>query len=169
MKTITETTEIKASADVVFAYVDDIHNTGWHMMKSSMPLMGSKLNLEILSQNPTGAGATYRCYGKVLGLTIDFTETVIKWIPGKERVWRTIGKPKIIIMKNYEMWFTIEPIGSETRLTFGITYDLPRSLFWKMIGLLLAGWYSRWCLENMCSDAKKALESNNRIDDLARE
>jgi len=51
MITITETVEIKAPAESVFAYVDDIRNVGWHMTeRSSMAMMGSRLKLEILSK-----------------------------------------------------------------------------------------------------------------------
>jgi hypothetical protein len=159
MKTITETVEIAARPEAVFSYADDIRNIGWHMTESSMPLMGSKLNVQIVSKNPTGLGASYRWYGKVMGLTIDFTETVTKWVRNKERVWSTIGEPQIIIIGNYEMWFNLEPAGAKTRLTFGIRYDLPRPLFWRLVGFLLGGPYSRWCLKNMCGDAKKALEA----------
>jgi len=28
-----------------------------------------------------------------MGVTIDFSETVTKHVPGREKVWRTIGKP----------------------------------------------------------------------------
>lgn len=158
MKTIIEKVDIHAPVSAVFSHVDDIRNTGWHMTESSMPLMGSKLNLEIISKKPTGLGATYRWYGKVMGLTMDFTETVTQWERNRARVWKTIGKPRIIIMGNYEMWFNLKPVGDKTRLTFGIAYDLPRSFFWKIVGLLLAAPYSRWCLRNMCRDAKEALE-----------
>ena len=61
MITVTETAEILATAESVFAYVDDIRNVGLHMTgRSSMAMMGSRLKLEILSNQPTGLGATYR-------------------------------------------------------------------------------------------------------------
>ncbi len=158
MKTVRESIEINASAKVVFEHVDDIANTGWHMTKSSMPLMGSSLTLEILSKNPTGVGATYRWHGKIMGFTMDFSEIISRWVPNKERVWHTIGNPKILIMRAYEMRFMIKSLHERSRLTFEITYDLPKPIFWKCVGFLLSGPYSRWCLRNMCKDAKKALE-----------
>ena len=93
-----------------------------------------------------------------MGFTLDFTEVVTKWIADKEKVWGTVGDPRLIIMSNYEMRLLLEPVGGQTKLTFGITYDLPKSAFWKVIGWLLAGWYSRWCLKNMSKDTKNALE-----------
>jgi uncharacterized membrane protein len=155
--------EINAPTEAVFSYVDDIRNTGWHMTKSSMPLMGSKLQLEILLNKPSGVGATYRWFGKVMGFKIDFSETVTKWVPNQERVWKTIGNPKILIIEDYEMRFLTEPLNQHTRLTFEIQYNLPKAFFWRAIALLLADWYSKWCLKNMCEDAKRALEKSPKI------
>jgi hypothetical protein len=155
---LSQSVQIAASPAAVFDHVDDIHNTGWHMEKSSMPLMGSKMTVEVLSKNHSGLGATYRWTGKVLGMTLDFTETIVKWVKNKERVWRTIGEPKIIIMGNYEMAFFIEPVEGGSELTFEIRYELPKPFFGKLLGVLLANWYSKWCLNNMCRDAKAALE-----------
>ena len=155
---LSQQTLIRANPDLVFAYLDDIHNAGWHMEKSSMPLMGSKMTVEILSKQKSGLGATYHWTGRVLGMPLDFSETVVKYVPNKERIWKTIGEPKIIIMSAYQMRFFIRPSAEGTVLTLGIDYDLPRPLFWNLIGRLLAGWYSRWCLTSMDNDARAALE-----------
>jgi hypothetical protein len=150
--------EIQASPQVVFDFMDDVHKAGWHMEQSSMPMMGSKMQIETLSKNQTGVGATYRWTGKVLGLPIDFSETVVKWENGRKRIWRTIGVPKIIIIGQYEMSFLVEPTKTGSRLSVSIDYELPKPIFWKFAGWLLAGWYSKWCLGNMCQDAKSGLE-----------
>jgi len=69
MITATETVDILAPAESVFGYVDDIRNVGWHMTeRSSMAMMGSCMKLEILSDQPTGLGATYRYSGTMMGL-----------------------------------------------------------------------------------------------------
>lgn len=159
MKTLKQEIEINSNIEKVFSYVDDIHNTGWHMGKSSMPMMGSSLKLEILSKNATGQGAVYRWSGKVMGFTMDFSEIVTKWIKNKERVWKTINHPKLIIMSSYEMWFFVDPARKNTKLTFGINYNLPKNIFGLILGILLADWYSKWCLNNMCQGAKDALET----------
>lgn len=153
-----QTIQINKKVAQVFAYIDDIHNTGWHMEKSSMPMMGSKMTVETISEQKSGLGATYRWTGKVMGLRIDFTETITRWVKNKERVWQTIGDPQIIIMGNYVMGFFLKPILESTQLTFEIDYELPKPLFWSLVGRLLSPWYSRWCLSNMCNDAKATLE-----------
>ena len=128
------------------------------MTKASMPLMGSKLHLEILSRSLSGEGASYRWCGRVMGLPIDFKETVTTWIANKEKRWKTVGEPRLVIISNYEMWLTVEPIAGQTKLMFGIKYDLPKPLLWRLLGWLLADWYCKWCLSHMTADAKKALE-----------
>jgi len=165
MITITETVEIKAPAESVFAYVDDIRNVGWHMTKrSSMAMMGSRLKLEILSKQPTGLGATYRYSGTMMGLSLDFSESVTKYVPNREKIWRTVGEPQLLIISSYEMRLAVEPMSAvSSRLTISITYDLPRSPVWLLLGRLLAGPYSRWCLRQMVGDAKRALEMRAKL------
>lgn len=164
MRTVGETVKIQAPAEEVFAHIDDIRNVGWHMTEqSSMAMMGSKLKVGVLSREPTGLGATYRYSGKILGLTLDFSESVTKYVPNREKVWHTIGEPRLLIMSSYEMRLAVEPLQPpSSRLTVSIAYELPRSGFWRFMGTLLAGWYSRWCLRRMCQDTKRALEARPR-------
>lgn len=92
MSTVTETVQILAPAERVFGYVDDMRNVGWHMTeRSSSAMLGSRLKLEILSEQATGPGATYRYSGKMMGLTLDFSESVTKYVPDR-RAWRRLGR-----------------------------------------------------------------------------
>ena len=165
MITVSETVEIRAPAEAVFAHVDDIRNLGWHMTgRSSMAMMGSRLRLEILSDQATGLGATYRYWGTMMGLTIDFSESVTKYVPPREKVWHTIGEPRLVIIALYEMRVAVESRSpSSSRLTISIAYELPRSGFWRIVGLVLAGSYSRWCLRRMCQDTRRALEASSTV------
>ncbi len=159
MKTLSESVVIEAPAQQVFAFMDDVKNVGFHMSgRSSMAMMGSRLDIAVLSPQSTGVGATYRMWGKMMGLTIDFSETVTKYTAGHEKVWETIGEPKLLIMSSYVMRVIVDPLSSSSsRLTISLTYAPPRSLFWRSVGALLGGWYGRWCLRNMCQDAKAAM------------
>jgi Polyketide cyclase / dehydrase and lipid transport len=165
MITVTETIDIKASAESVFAYVDDIRNIGWHMTeRSSMAMMGSRLELEIVSEQSTGLGATYRYSGTMMGLSLDFSESVTRYIPNREKIWHTIGEPRLLIISSYEMRLAVEPrSAASSRLTISIAYELPLSTFWRIVGRLLAGPYSRWCLRQMVGDAKRALEMRAKL------
>lgn len=151
MPALSRSATIDASAEQVFAYVDDIRNLARHMSeRGSMPMMGSKLALDIVTPEFTGVGATYRYSGRVMGLTIDFSESVIHYVPGREKVWRTIGQPRLLIIDNYEMSVRVEPIADKrSKLTIAIDYTLPRSIFWRAVGGLLATSYANWCLGSM--------------------
>jgi len=165
MITATEMLEIRAPAEAVFAYVDDIRNLGWHMTnRSSMAMMGSRLRLQILSDQATGLGATYRYSGTMMGLSIDFSESVTKYMPPREKVWRTLGECRLLIIASYEMRLTVEPLStSSSRLTISIVSELPRSGCWRIVGLMLARPYSHWCLRQMLRDARHALEGPARV------
>lgn len=160
MPTLSRSASIAAPAERVFAYVDDIRNLARHMSESgSMPLMGSKLKLEIMTPEPTGVGAVYRYSGRMMALTIDFSETVTKYVAGREKVWRTIGQPQLLIMAGYEMRVLVEPVSpASSRLTIGIDYELRRVGVWRALGWTLAGAYSRWCLTSMVEGSKLDLE-----------
>jgi hypothetical protein len=68
MRTLSRSATINAPAERVFACVDGIRNLARHMSESrSMPMMGSKLKLEIVTPALTGVGATYRYSGRIMG------------------------------------------------------------------------------------------------------
>jgi hypothetical protein len=132
--------------------------------QSSMALMGSRLRLELLSDQATGVGATHRYSGTMLGLSIAFSESVTKYVSPREKVWRTIGEPRLMIIASYEMRVAVEPLSSTSaRLTISIVHELPRSGFWRIVGLVLARSYSRWCLRRMCRDTKRVLEDTSTV------
>jgi uncharacterized membrane protein len=124
ISSLSRSVTIEAPAERVFAYVEDIRNLARHMSESrSIPMMGSKLKLEIVTPEPTGVGAVYRYSGRMMGLTIDFSETVTKHVPGRENVWRSIGKPELLIIAGYEMRVLMEPVSAtSSRLTISMSF-----------------------------------------------
>jgi hypothetical protein len=159
MNTKSKHTFIHSSPEKVFAQMDDFSKTGMHMSESSMMMMGSKLTLEQLSNNPTGVGAKYRWYGRMMGMTMDFSEAVTKWQPPVLKEWEIIGNAKIIIMSWYRMWFEIASNERGTIAKISISYLPPKEWYYKILSFLFAKWYCNWCLNNMLNDTKKALEN----------
>ena len=155
MKTKTKNIFIHSTPEKVFAQMDDFSKTGMHMSESSMMMMGSKLKLEQLSTNPTGVGAKYRWYGKMMGMTMDFSEAVTKWQPPILKEWETFGDAKMIIMSWYRMWFEIAPAENGTIAKLSISYLPPKEWFYKILSFFFANWYCNCCLKNMLGDAKK--------------
>ena len=111
-----------------------------------------------MTPEPTGVGAVYRDFGRMMGLTIDFFGKVTGYV-AREKVWRTIGEPQLLIIAGYEMRVLVEPVSpGSARLTIGIVYDLPRASIGRLLGWALAGAYSRWCLTSMVDGTKLDLE-----------
>ena len=159
MKTKSKNILIHSTPEKVFQQMDDFSKTGMHMSESSMMMMGSKLKLEQLSPNPTGIGASYRWYGKMMGMTMDFSETVTKWEQNKLKEWEIVGDAKIIIMSWYRMWFEISPSENGTNAKISISYLPPKEWYYKILSFFFAKWYCNWCLNNMLNDTKKSIEN----------
>jgi hypothetical protein len=153
---------IHSSPAKVFAQMDDFSKTGMHMTESSMMMMGSKLKLEQVSTNSSGMGASYRWYGKMLGMTMDFSETVTKWEQNKLKEWEIVGDAKIIIMSWYRLWFEIFPAENATLATISISYFPPKEWYYKILPFFFAKWYCNWSLNNMLNDTKKSLENKSQ-------
>ena len=161
MKTLKKNIVINSTPEKVFETIDDLGITGMHMTQSSAMMMGSKLHLEYLTEHHTGPGSRYRWTGKMMGIEMDFTVEVTKWIKGIEKVWETIGEAKMIIYSWYRMKLLISKVQDKTMAELSITYEKPKNLFAKFISFLFADWYCNWCLKSMLHDTKKTLESND--------
>lgn len=159
LRTLQETVVVAAAPSKVFAWIDDPRNTGMHMSRPSMAMLGGMLRLEQLSPSRTGVGTTYRSWGRVLGLPIDCTTMVTAWEPDREKTWRTTGRPRLIVLGNFEMRFTLVAVDHGTRLILTISYSLPPAGFGRLLGRMLAAPYARWCLRQMVRDARIALGS----------
>lgn len=159
MKSLKKYAVYDSAPDEVFKCIDDLGVTGMHMTTSSVMMMGSKLHLEYLTENHSGPGTRYRWSGKMLGISMDFTVEVTKWIAGKEKVWETIGKPKMIIYSWYQMHLmTASGPNNRTKACLSISYEKPLGFLNRVLSFLFANWYCRWCLRHMLDDTKKILQ-----------
>ena len=161
LKTKSKSMLIHSTPEKVFQQMDDFSKTGMHMTESSMMMMGSKLNLEQLSENASGVGAKYRWYGKMMGMTIDFSETVTRWQAPLLKEWETVGEAKIIIMSWYRMRFELSSAENGTIAKLSIYYLPPKEWLYKILSFFFANWYCNWCLNNMLADTKKKIEVGN--------
>ena len=157
MKTIKKIKSYQASSEAVFDCIDDLSVTGMHMTESSMPMMGGKMNLEYLSPNKTGLNTKYRWTGKVLGMSLDFTVLVTRWVKGREKSWETTGVTRMIIYSWFRMDLAVEGDHQQSTAHLSISYKRPRGFLNNILSFLLADWYCRWCLKNMLNDTEKKL------------
>lgn len=158
MKTLTRKEFYNTTPEEVFPVLDDLGVTGTHMTTSSAMMMGSKLHLEYLTPHRTGLDSSYRWTGKMMGLPMDFTVKVVKWINGREKVWETIGPTKLIIYSWYRMILKVSGVKNGTEAELSIAYEKPQGFFNKILCFLFADWYCRWCLRKMLVDAKVTIE-----------
>ena len=159
MKTITQKMQIQASPEKVFESLDDLGVTGMHMTQSSAMMMGSKLHLHYLTDNHKGLGSKYRWTGKMIGMHMDFTVEVTKWIKPVEKSWETIGESKMIIYSWYRMNLLLTNQKERTLVELSITYKKPNGWFARIVSFLFADWYCRWCLRKMLNDTITIVET----------
>ena len=159
IKTLKRVMIINAPVDSVFNFMDDIQNVGGHMTKSNTPMMGSKLTVEWLTDYKTGLGSKYRWRGKVMGMKMDFTVVVTKWVQGKEKIWETIGEAKMIVLSWYRMYLVLTPLENvTTQAELGIFYTKPKGSF---LSFLLSKRYAVWCVKSMMKDSRKHFEKSS--------
>jgi hypothetical protein len=160
MKTVKRRETYAAEPIRVFELLDDLSVTGMHMTQSSTMLMANKLHLEYLTEKHRGVGSKYRWKGMMMGMKMDFTVEVTKWVEGVEKLWETIGDAKMIIYSWYSMYLLLSPGSNTTLAELSITYEKPKGWFAKILSFFIADWYCNWCLKKMLADTKKSLESH---------
>lgn len=83
---------------------------------------------------------------------------ITKWIPGKEKVWETVGAAKMIVLSWFRMYLILNPMDKRTTQTeLGIYYTIPKG---NILGFLLAGRYAAWCINSMLKDVKSHFNKN---------
>ena len=160
MKTISRSCYFDAPPEDVFRAIDDLGVTGAHMTQSSMMMMGNKLNLQYLTDHHTGLHSSYRWTGKMMGIRMDFTVLVTKWIPPVEKVWETVGESRLIIYSWYRMTLQQQAGPNGTTAILSISYKRPKGFWSNLLSILFADLYCIWCLRKMLTDAGKSLNQN---------
>jgi len=62
----------------------------------------------------------------------------------------------LLIIGGYEMGFALEPQPGGSQLRVWIDYALPTPFLGRLLGLLFAAFYARWCVRRMVADAGAA-------------
>lgn len=159
IRVVERTILIKGTSEEVFAFMDDVDNTGMHMTESNSAMMGGKFAVEWLTDYKKGLGSKYRWKGKVIGMGMDFSVVVTKWEPGKEKVWETFDKAEMIVISWYKMYLNLtSKENGTTQATLGIYYTRSKSV----LGFLLGKRYSIWCVKSMLKDTKKHFDEYNK-------
>ena len=148
---------VPASAENVFALIDDHARLSSHMTKASWKMGGGRMFVELDQGAGQRVGSRIRLTGRVLGIRLKLEEVVTERNPPRRKVWETTAQPKLLVIGHYRMGFEITPEGDGARLRVFIDYALPDRAPARWLGYLLGRYYAKWCTERMVRDAVQQL------------
>jgi hypothetical protein len=157
-------TEVLLAVDAarLFAHLDDHRRLAGHMERPSLMTAGASMRIETDDRHGQAVGSVIRMSGRILGLHLSVDEAVTRWDPPNEKVWETIGEPRLLVMGAYRMGFAISPLDRSSRLVVFIDYRLPATGIARGLGWLLGRAYAAWCTRRMANDARIAFDLSGR-------
>lgn len=158
MKTISRTVFFNVVPAIVFRQFDNPESTGMHMTGRSK-MMGTNMQLTMLSKSRTGKGSRYRWKGRMMFLPVEFTTEITGWVENRERHLETVGVSKMIIYSWYSMDLSIVPAFSGCKVELSISYLPPENSFGKFLCSLFGDFFCRWCIRGMLKDIRKTLNA----------
>ena len=149
--------DVDASADNLFANLDDHRRLAGHMEKPSLMLAGATMRVEADAQQGQSVGSRIRVSGRVLGMDLAVEEVITERRPPWRKTWETSGEPRLLVIGAYRMGFTISPQKAGSRLAVFIDYQLPQRGFARVLGWLFGRAYAAWCTRRMTGDAARVI------------
>lgn len=146
--------QVAAAPEQVFAHLDDQTRLAAHMARPSMMMGGGRMTYAFDERRGQAVGSHIRMGGRAFGLELFVDEVVTEHIPPRRKVWRTVGRPRLIIIGDYEMGFEATPVLHGAALRVWIDYELAPAGLGRW-ALALADAYARWCVERMAGDARR--------------
>jgi hypothetical protein len=140
---------VPASADKVFSYADDQTRLSSHMNQSSLKMGGGRMRIDLDSGRGQMIGSHIRLSGHVFGIALAVEEVVTERDPPRRKVWKTMGKPKLLVIGHYSMGFEVTPAQAGSKLRVFIDYALPEEAPFRWLGYLLGKSYAKWCTQQM--------------------
>jgi len=144
---LTNTIEIEASPEKVFAFSTDMKN----MNEASK----GRAEVEITSKGPVGVGTTMHFVGAAGGTNAEMDLEVTEFVKNKKWVMRTIGASKTKMALTY----TFEPTAKGTKVTNESEYEVPYSILGKLIDKLKIKKDIEATNISVLENMKKALEA----------
>ena len=144
-----DSADIAATDASVFAFIDDHAQFSSHMSESSWMMGGSQMSTRIDEGKGQAVGSHIVMSGRVLGLHLELDEVVTVHRPPTEKVWETVGKPRLLVIGQYRMRVTVQPTTNGSHLTVAIDYGLPDGVFTYWLGRLFGAMYAKWCVKQM--------------------
>ena len=139
----------------VFAHLDDQTRLAGHMSKPSLMMGGGRMTYEFDEQKGRAVASHIRMGGSAFGLQLSLDEVVTERIPPRRKVWRTVGRPRLVVIGSYEMGFELGAADQGSALRVWIDYELPPRGLGRFLPAL-GDAYARWCVKQMAGDAVRA-------------
>lgn len=147
-----DSTLLSASAEEIFAYIDDHKRFSSHMGQSSWMMGGGKMEVSIDEGGGQKVGSHIRLSGKAFGIKLFLDEVVTRHDPPYLKTWETVGTPRLLVIGFYKMGIEIKRKNSLSKLRIFIDYDLPTTNVW--LGQLFSGVYAKWCVQQMINGVR---------------
>ena len=157
------TVSIVAAPDELFAFIDDHSRFASHMSQPSWMMGGGHMVVDVDAAQGQAVGSHIRIGGKVFGIRLFLDEVVTVRNPPTEKIWETVGSPKLLVIGSYRMGVEITPDTRASRLRVFIDYDLPSGLT-LMLGWLFGDFYARWCVQQMLAGASDHFARRRRVE-----
>jgi len=144
-----ESVIIPASPQDVFVYADNHKNFSAHMNKSSWMMGGGSMETKIDEGEGQKIGSHIKMNGKVLGFNLFLDEVITKHSPPYLKEWQTVGDINLLVIDHYKLGFEVKPETDNSKFRVYIDYNLPKSLYAQLLGLMFGGIYAKWCVKQM--------------------
>lgn len=148
-----ESVSLDATAEDVFAFVDDFTRLSSHMGTSSIMMMGSSMQTSFDAGLGRTVGSHVRMSGKIFGYSLFLDEVVREREPPRHKEWETVGTPRLLVIRGYRLGFDVATTGKSARLNVFIGYDLPATPGQRLLGKIFAPVYAKWCVRQMIDGA----------------
>ena len=145
---------VQMSAEDLFAQLDNHQQLAAHMSRSSPMMAGQPMNFVFDQGKGQQIGSRISMSGQIAGLALHVDEVVTEHDPPHTKIWETRGNPRLLVIGDYRMGFSIIAKGRCSALTVFIDYDLP-GWPWRPLGVIVGGIYARWCVRSMARDARR--------------
>jgi hypothetical protein len=145
--------QVAAAPEVLFAALDDHRRLASHMERPSLMTFGGSMQTTTDALLGKAVGSAIHMSGTVLGLRLALDEVVTQYKPPFSKVWETRGEPRLLVISNYRMGFTISPSPVGSLLAVFIDYRRPGYGLPRILGWCFGRAYAAWCTRRMAKDA----------------
>lgn len=154
---------LAVNAASLFAHLDDHRRLASHMGKPSLMTAGASMRIDVDAHRGQAVGSVIRMTGTMLGMHLSVEEAVTRRDPPREKVWETLGEPRLLVIGAYRMGFEVSPLEVGSRLVVSIDYRLPVRGIARVLGWLLGRIYAAWCTRRMVEDARTAFGKSDPL------